>query len=62
MAAIRAAIIGASGYSGEELIRLLGELRDEQNMTVVMVTHDQKAAEQCDRVVRMSDGSVSGVM
>ena len=48
--------------NGEELIRLLGELRDEQNMTVVMVTNDQKAAEQCDRVVRMSDGSVSGVM
>ena len=48
--------------NGEELIRLLRELRDEQNMTVVMVTHDPQAAEQCDRVVHMSDGSVTGVI
>jgi putative ABC transport system ATP-binding protein len=47
--------------NGAELIRLLRELRDEQNMTVVMVTHDPAAAEQCDRIVHMSDGMVTGV-
>ena len=47
--------------NGAELIRLLRELRDEQNMTIVMVTHDPAAAEQCDRIVHMEDGSVSGI-
>lgn len=47
--------------NGAELIRLLRELCDEQNMTVVMVTHDPHAAEQCDRIVHMADGSVTGI-
>ena len=44
-----------------ELIRLLREVCSEQNTTVVMVTHDPEAADQCDRVVHMSDGAVTGV-
>ncbi len=47
--------------NGAELIKLLRELCDEQNMTVVMVTHDPHAAEQCDRTVHMEDGQITAV-
>lgn len=42
--------------TGEELIRLLLELRDEANCTVILVTHDEKVASLADRVIRMEDG------
>jgi len=41
---------------GEEIMRLLLELNDEHDTTVVMVTHDQKLAESTNRVVRLFDG------
>lgn len=44
--------------NGEELLKLLLELRDEENITVVMVTHSPDAAALADRVVRMEDGSI----
>ena len=48
--------------NGAELIALLRELSGEQNMTVVMVTHDPAAADRCDRIIRMADGAVTGVL
>ncbi len=42
--------------TGEELMRLLLELRDEANCTVILVTHDEKVASLADRVIRMEDG------
>lgn len=42
--------------TGEELMRLLLELRDEANCTVILVTHDEKVAVLADRVIRMEDG------
>ena len=45
--------------SGTELITLLRELSTEQNMTMVMVTHDPAAAEKRDRIVHMEDGAVT---
>ena len=44
--------------NGEELLKLLLELRDEENITVVMVTHSPDAAALADRVVRMEDGGI----
>ncbi len=44
--------------TGEELMRLLLELRDETNCTVILVTHDAKVASLADRVIRMEDGCV----
>ena len=29
---------------------------EEQGRTVVIVTHDPKAAEQCERIIEISDG------
>lgn len=45
--------------TGEELIRLLYELRDETNSTIILVTHDERIASSADRVVRMEDGCVT---
>ncbi len=44
--------------SGEEILRLLRRACDEKQQTIVMVTHDPKAAEYADRVVRLKDGLV----
>ena len=44
--------------TGEELIRLLDDLRRESGTTVVMVTHDPALAERCDRMIRIEDGEI----
>ena len=42
----------------EELHKLLFDLRDKFNLTVVIVTHDKELAELSDRVIEMKDGIV----
>ena len=44
--------------SGEEVMSLLKKLNKEQGRTVVIVTHDPKVAEQCDRIIEISDGEI----
>ncbi len=34
------------------------ELNREQGLTVVMVTHDESIAADCDRVIRLQDGCI----
>ncbi|MCY1080962.1 ABC transporter ATP-binding protein [Archangium lansingense] len=46
--------------TGAEVLRMLREATRERGLTVVMVTHDQKAAEVGDRIVRLADGRVVG--
>ncbi len=41
---------------GEEIVRLLRQLNQEQGLTVVLVTHDAAVASQADRTVYMKDG------
>ena len=43
--------------AGREVLRLLKEI-NEDGMTVLMVTHDEEAAEYADRVIRMADGKI----
>jgi putative ABC transport system ATP-binding protein len=45
--------------SGELVLDLLGRLRRERNLTVVMVTHESSVAERADRIVRMLDGRIA---
>ncbi len=40
-----------------EIMELFKSL-NEQGRTVIIVTHDTKIAEQCDRVIEISDGSI----
>jgi putative ABC transport system ATP-binding protein len=46
--------------TGAEVLRMLREATRERGLTVVMVTHDQKAAEVGDRIVRLADGRIVG--
>lgn len=46
--------------TGGEVLRLIREATRERNLTVVMVTHDPRAAEVGDRLVRLADGHIVG--
>ena len=44
--------------SGEEVMALLKRLNTEQGRTVIIVTHDRGIAEQCGRIIEISDGKI----
>jgi putative ABC transport system ATP-binding protein len=46
--------------TGAEVLRLIREATRARNLTVVMVTHDPRAAEVGDRLVRLADGRIVG--
>jgi putative ABC transport system ATP-binding protein len=46
--------------AGDEVLRLLRRTRDERGQTVVLVTHDPRAASHADRIVFLKDGQVVG--
>ena len=46
--------------TGAEILELLGRLNQEQNLTIVMVTHDRALAETTDQTVELVDGRVIG--
>ncbi len=45
--------------AGEEVLRLLRRTCDEHRQTIVMVTHDPRAASYADRIVFLKDGRVA---
>ena len=45
-----------------KLWALLGELADEQEMTIVMVTHEPAAAAHCKQIVVIRDGRAEGTI
>ena len=45
-------------HSGEEVISILTSLHDEQDITLVIITHDQNIAHHCQRIVHLKDGQV----
>jgi putative ABC transport system ATP-binding protein len=44
--------------SGEEVLALFKQLQTRFGTTVIMVTHDRKAATTCDRILSMRDGLI----
>jgi lipoprotein-releasing system ATP-binding protein len=44
--------------SAQEILILLRELNKEQNLTIVMVTHDQTIAATADRTIKIIDGKI----
>jgi putative ABC transport system ATP-binding protein len=44
--------------TGQDIIELLFERRAETGATLLMITHDRKLAERCERVVTMADGVI----
>lgn len=45
--------------SGGEVMNTLLNLQQTENLTIVMVTHDNAIADKADRVIRLVDGKVS---
>ena len=43
--------------TGEEIMQIFKELHSE-GRTIIMVTHDQGLAENCDRIIRLKDGGI----
>ncbi|MBI4904219.1 MAG: ABC transporter ATP-binding protein [Acidobacteria bacterium] len=44
--------------TGEEILRLIRDLHQRLNATVVIVTHDRNVAESCERTIRLRDGRI----
>jgi putative ABC transport system ATP-binding protein len=42
--------------TGSEILRLIRDLHEQLGSTVVIVTHDMKVADSCDRTVALRDG------
>ena len=45
--------------NGSEVMNTLMQLQRDENLTIVMVTHDNNIADTADRVIRLKDGSVA---
>jgi len=45
--------------TGAEIMEMLKQLNNENQLTIVMVTHDEKVAQQADRIVRLSEGRIA---
>ncbi|HUO86675.1 MAG TPA: ABC transporter ATP-binding protein, partial [Thermoanaerobaculia bacterium] len=46
--------------SGDEILDLLAELNEQHGKTIVMVTHDPRAAGRAHRGLELEDGRVRG--
>ena len=44
--------------TGESILEVLAELRSDNGLTMVMVTHDERIAARADRTIRLIDGRV----
>ena len=44
--------------TGEEILNLLDNIHDEYGTTIVLVTHNEEAAEQCERRITLLDGRI----
>jgi len=44
--------------TGEEIVELLFSRRAETGATLLIITHDRKLAEKCDRVLTLGDGNI----
>ncbi|MEE8154131.1 MAG: ABC transporter ATP-binding protein [Phycisphaerales bacterium] len=43
--------------TGAAILKLLAELH-QHGMTIIVVTHDQRVADQCQRIIKLADGEI----
>ena len=46
--------------SGKEVMTLLKNLREERNITLILITHDPGVAQYCQRTIHIMDGQIIG--
>jgi putative ABC transport system ATP-binding protein len=46
--------------TGEKVLDLLLREQRERNLSLLLVTHDERLAARCQRIVRMEDGRIVG--
>ncbi|HRO49025.1 MAG TPA: ABC transporter ATP-binding protein [Hyphomicrobium sp.] len=46
------------GKTGRQVVELLFGLKQKSGATLVLVTHDERLAQQCERTIRMEDGRI----
>ncbi|MFK7734504.1 MAG: ABC transporter ATP-binding protein [Pirellulaceae bacterium] len=44
--------------TGRQILDLLKELNQDTGLTIVMVTHDERIAAECDSTIRLADGRI----
>lgn len=45
-------------HTGEQIIHLLDEIRSEEQITLLLATHDMNLAQKADRIIKMRDGRI----
>jgi putative ABC transport system ATP-binding protein len=44
--------------TGDQIMKLLFSLREQEQVTLVLVTHDRNLAQRCDRIAEVRDGRI----
>lgn len=44
--------------SAKQILQLLRELNKNHNKTIIIITHDNEVANQCDRIIKIKDGRI----
>ena len=44
-------------YNRDEIVRILKEI-NKDGKTLIIVTHDEYVAKQCDRIIKIEDGEI----
>ena len=47
-------------HSADEIFALLRRFNDERGVAFLIVTHDPRLAERCDRIIELVDGTIAG--
>ena len=45
--------------TGNEIMELLIKTASRHNTALVLITHDEKLATQCNRIIRIADGRIA---
>ena len=45
-------------YNAENVFNIFKQLRDEQGLSLLIVTHDEDFAKKTNRIIQMGDGAI----